>query len=291
MPAPFSAAEILVRAGRAARKLAARVWVVKLGGSAMEDPVATLGTLESVATLQTFGVRLVLVHGGGKPIDRAMAAAGLTPVKVQGRRYTDDATLAVVVRILRDEINAGIVRRINDLGGSAVGLHSQTTQPIYGVRLLLPGLDLQPVDLGRVGTPTRVDRAMVEAALAAGQVPVIASLAISDEDGEWLNVNADTAASAVAGALDAEAVLFLTDTPGILRDIRNPQSLLPRLTRSECERLIRDDVISGGMIPKVEACFEALDAGAGRAVILDGRNPFALLEQFLGEPAGTEIVP
>ena len=285
-----SSAEILVRAGRAARSLRDRVLVVKLGGSAMEEPAATRGTLESVVTLQTLGVRLVLVHGGGKPIDRAMAAAGLTPIKVQGRRYTDEATLAVVVRVL-GELNAGIVHKIIELGGTAKSLHTKPAQPLFGVRLLLPGLDLQPVDLGRVGKPTRVDRALVEAALDAGHVPVIPSLAMSDEDDDWLNVNADTAASAVAGALNADAVLFLTDTPGILKDVRDPQSLFPRLTRSECERLIGDGIISGGMIPKVEACFEAIDAGAGRAVILDGRNPFSLLDQFLGEPAGTEIVP
>jgi len=257
----------------------------------MEDPVATLGTLESIVTLQTLGVRLVLVHGGGKPIDRAMAAAGLTPVKVQGRRYTDEATLEVVVRVLRDEINQGIVQQIGELGGAAIGFHTQPPLPVYAVRLTLECTDGERVDLGRVGKPRRVDPSFLAAALKAGQIPVIPSLAISDDDGIWLNVNADTVASAVAGALKADAVLFLTDTPGILEDLRDPKSLRPRLTRSECESLIVEHVIAGGMIPKVEACFEALDAGAGRAVILDGRNPFALLGEFLGEPAGTEIVP
>lgn len=286
MTAAVSPARALLRAAAKARSLAGRVLVVKLGGSAMEDPAATRGTLEAVVALQTLGVRLVLVHGGGKPIDRAMAAAGLEPKKVAGRRYTDDATLEIVVRVL-GELNRGIVDQIVALGGSARSVTRADAFPICGERLLLPGLDLQPVELGRVGKPTAV------AAFAPhDHIPVLPSLAVSVEDGGWLNVNADTAASAVAGALKAEACYFLTDTPGVLRDVKSPESLIPRLTRAECETLFRDGVIAGGMIPKVEACFEALDAGAGTAVILDGRDPFALLAGFVSDsPAGTEIVP
>jgi acetylglutamate kinase len=286
MTAASHPAETLLRATAVARSLRGRILVVKLGGSAMEDPSATRGTLEAVVALQTLGVRLVLVHGGGKPIDRAMAAAGLEPKKVAGRRYTDDATLEIVVRVL-GELNRGIVKQIADLGGAAHSVTKADEFPIRGERLLLPGLDLQPVELGRVGKPTSV------AAFAPhDHIPVIPSLAVSSDDGGWLNVNADTAASAVAGALKAEACYFLTDTPGVLRDVKSPVSLIPRLTRSECEALIRDGVIAGGMIPKVEACFEALEAGAGKAVILDGRDRFALLARFVGDArAGTEIVP
>ncbi len=261
--------------------------VVKLGGSAMEDPAATRGTLEAVAELQAAGFKLVLVHGGGKPIDRAMTAAGLTPVKVQGRRFTDDATLAIVVEVLGD-LNAGLERDLRNLGGRALGYGELAGFPLFGERLLLPGLDLNPVDLGRVGTVTRVEVAALLATLKDA-VPVLPSLAVSDDDGGWLNVNADTVAAAVAKALGAETVLFLTDTPGLLRDLADPASRIAELTRAECEQLLHDGVITGGMVPKVEACFDALDAGARRAVILDGRDPHALLDDALGRPAGTAI--
>ena len=252
----------------------------------MEEPTSTRGTLESVVALQTLGVQLILVHGGGKPIDRAMERAGIKPVKVQGRRYTDDATLEIVVQVL-SELNAGIVQQIRELGGSASGFHAANTFPLKGQRLMLPGLDLQPIDLGRVGEVTKVNLDSFE---LPRSIPVLPSLAI-DTDGGWLNVNADTVAAAVAGASNARDVLFLTDTPGVLRDVRDANSVVPELTRAECEQLIRDGVIAGGMIPKVEACLVALDAGAKRAVILDGRNPYALLGEFIADATiGTAIV-
>lgn len=284
-----SPADVLLRATAKARALRGRPVVVKLGGSAMEDPIATRGTLQAVVALQTLGVRLVLVHGGGKPIDRAMAAAGLEPRKVAGRRYTDEATLDIVVRVLLD-LDRGIARQIEGLGGTATPYDDPTWFPLVGEPLLLADENRNPIDLGRVGMVTEVRLAQFEEDLEGPRnVPVVPSLAL-DADGRWLNVNADTAASAVAGALQAEACYFLTDTPGVLRDVRDPGSLVPRLTRAECERLARAGVIAGGMVPKVEACFEALDAGAGRAVILDGRHPHALLGGFVADRlSGTEI--
>ncbi|WP_439631506.1 acetylglutamate kinase [Gemmata sp.] len=257
--------------------------VVKLGGSAMEDPAATDACLKSVAILNRLDLSVVLVHGGGKPIDRAMADAGLTPKKVAGRRYTDDATLEIVVRVL-GELNRGIASRLTALGVGAVAHTAAGTFPLVGERLLLPGLDLQPVDLGRVGR-------VIEVRLPAPRkdVPVVPSLALGT-DGGWLNVNADTAASAVAGALKADKAIFLTDTPGVLRDRANPASLIPKLTEAECRELIASGVIDGGMVPKVEACFEALEAGANSALILDGRVPYSLLDVFLHDTfTGTEI--
>jgi acetylglutamate kinase len=235
----------------------------------------------------------VLVHGGGKPIDRAMAAAGLEPTKVAGRRYTDEATLRIVVEVLH-ELNLGIIQQLIDLGGQASAFtevdSSPEQHPLRGERLTLVGAGGEVIDLGLVGKVTEVHGKQIDYALLDGDVPVIPSLAV-DAAGDWLNVNADTAAAAVAGALKAETCYFLTDTPGVLRDVTDPGSLIPQLTRAECERLIRDGVIAGGMIPKVEACFEALDAGAGRAVILDGRKPHALLDEFVSENlSGTVIV-
>ena len=293
MSGPSSAADILLRATARARDLRGRPRVVKLGGSAMEDPAATRGTLRAVVALQTLGIRQVLVHGGGKPIDRAMATAGLTPRKVAGRRYTDEATLAIVVRVLR-ELSAGLVAGIRDLGGQAVAFLAEdpSAYPLAGEKLTLPGPDGEPVDLGEVGTVEDVDIEELELADVRGEIPVLASVAHDPFRSQWLNVNADTAAAAVAGALGAEACLFLTDTPGVLRDLADPGSLIPRLTRAEAERLIQDGTIAGGMVPKVEACFDALDAGADRAAILDGRDPDALLAEFVpSNPSGTEIVP
>jgi acetylglutamate kinase len=262
-----------------------RTVVVKLGGSAMEAPAATDACLRSVVTLNRLGIPIVLVHGGGKPIDRAMAEAGLTPKKVAGRRYTDDATLNIVVRVLRDEINVGLARQICERGGPCRSLPSI----LKGERLALTGPDGRTIDLGRVGSIKGADWATLGSLLEAGSIPIIPSLAL-DAEGNWLNVNADTAASAVAGALQAEKAIFLTNTSGVLRDPHDPGSLLPKLSEQECRALIASGIIDGGMVPKVEACFEALEAGAKAAFILDGRVPFSLLDVFLNDSfTGTEI--
>ena len=261
-----------------------RVVVVKLGGSAMEDPAATDACLRSVATLNQLGVPIVLVHGGGKPIDRAMADAGLTPKKVAGRRYTDEATLEIVVRVLHG-IAAELIEKLR---GSGLNSHP-ATNALRAEKLSLPNAQGQPVDLGRVGTITGVDVEHLQRLLAANSVPVIPSLAIGD-DKYWLNVNADTAASAVAGALQADKAIFLTDTQGVLRDRANPKSLIPQLTERQARELIASGVIDGGMVPKVEACFEAIEAGAKQALILDGRVPYSLLDVFLHDAfTGTAI--
>jgi acetylglutamate kinase len=286
MPGASTAAEVVLNAIGKARSLRGRPVVVKLGGSAMEDPVAARGALECVAALQLLGVRLVLIHGGGKPIDRAMEAAGVQPVKVQGRRYTDPATLEIVVRVL-GELNRGIVEQIEAFGGTAVGFHDASQFPLRGEPLALTGEDGKPVDLGRVGRVTTVTTATFT---TDHSIPVLPSLAV-DAAGGWLNVNADTVAAAVAGAVHAESVLFLTDTPGVLYDRNDPSSRFARLTAHQCRELTGSRVIAGGMIPKVEACLDALDAGAERTVILDGRDPHALLTAFVSStPGGTEIV-
>jgi acetylglutamate kinase len=258
--------------------------VVKLGGSAMEDPAATDACLRSAAALFHLGIAVAIVHGGGKPIDRAMAEAGLTPKKVAGRRYTDDATLGIVVRLLK-EISVGLVDSLCRIGCEAVVQAEQ----LHGERLTLTGPDRQPVDLGRVGKVTRVGDQELNGVIGDGRLPVIPSLAL-DSSRNYLNVNADTAASAVAGALKAEKAIFLTDTPGVLRDRANPTSLIRHLSEREARELIASGVIDGGMVPKVEACFEALEAGAKEALILDGRVPYSLLDVFLKDTfTGTAI--
>lgn len=287
MPLPVSglSAETFASAVSRIARFRGQTIVVKLGGSAMEDPAATQACLQSVAALNQLGVPVVLVHGGGKTIDRAMVDAGLTPKKVAGRRYTDPATLAIVVRVLKDEISPGIESQLWKVGGKGVGI----SESLKGERLMIPGPDNLPVDLGYVGKVTEVDVEALNDLIQTATVPIIPSLARA-ADGGWLNVNADTAASAVAGALKAHKAIFLTDTPGVLRDRHDPSSLLPKLSESECRALIQQGIIDGGMVPKVEACFEALEAGADAALILDGRVPFSLLDVFLHDTfTGTEI--
>jgi len=184
------------------------------------------------------------------------------------------------------------VKQLEALGGTANGYTDFDAFPVVGRPLMLMGFDLQPIDLGRVGQISQIALDSFELDLDHDRrIPVIPSLAVDIDDGGWLNVNADSVAAGMAGALEAESVLFLTDTPGVLKDRHDPLSRLPKLTVAECKELIATGVIDGGMIPKVEACFEALTAGAKRAVILDGRNPHSLLAEFLGEPGGTEVVP
>jgi acetylglutamate kinase len=290
MPVPDLSAEAFAHAVDRVAQHRERPVVVKLGGSAMEDPAATDSCLRSVAVLHRLGVWIALVHGGGKPIDRAMADAGLVPRKVAGRRYTDDATLEIVVRTLC-EISRDLQERLWSLkvpGPNPFHVELVKNWPLRGTRLTLLDSEGNDVDLGHVGRVTEVSRS-VRDYFPAGFVPILPSLA-QDASGNWLNINADTAASAVAGAIGAEKVIFLSDIPGVLRDRRDPASLIPKLTEAECRSLIAEGVIEGGMVPKVEACFEALAAGAKSAFILDGREPFSLLRVFLHDSfPGTEI--
>jgi acetylglutamate kinase len=282
-------AEALIEARGYIRTFRDRLTVIKLGGSAMENPAALSATLEDVVFMETVGMRPLLIHGGGKAIDRAMTEAGLRPTKIQGRRATDATTLAIVGRVLRDEINADLVSRIRELGGRAIGMHSGSLQCLFGERWLLPGDDGRPVDLGFVGKVSRVEGSLLEALCAGGVVPVIPSLAL-DTNGDWLNVNADTAAAAVAANLKAEKLVFLSDTPGILRDRDDPESLLTTLDSKRCSELIREGVTDGGMIPKVEACLESLRAGVRKTHMIDGRLRHSLLlEIYTHRGVGTEI--
>lgn len=283
-------ADVLIEALGFIRKFHGRFIVIKLGGSVMEEPEALRDLLVDVVFMQTVGMRPVVVHGGGKAITLAMARAGLEPRWVQGRRYTDDATLEIVARVLAEEISADIERHINKFGGRASALHHKTLQCLRGRRLALAGPDGAEIDLGRVGEVTEVDVTPIENLCLAGGVPVLPSLAV-DDDGRLLNVNADTAAAAVAMALQSDKLVFLTDTAGILRDRHEPESLIPGLTPEECRALIDAGVIDKGMIPKVEACLASLEAGVKKTHIIDGRLRHSLLlEIFTHTGIGTEIV-
>src|SRR4051794_23089713 len=200
-------ADVLIEALGYFRKFHGRFTVIKLGGSVMENPESLRALLVDIVFMQTVGMRPVLVHGGGKAISVAMEKAGLQPRWVQGRRYTDGPTLEIVARVLAEEINADIVRHIVKFGGRASGLHHKTSECLFGRRLTLPDGHGGEIDLGRVGEVTEVDVPPIENLCLAGIVPVLPSLA-EDDDGGLLNVNADTAAAAVAMALKAEKLVF-----------------------------------------------------------------------------------
>jgi acetylglutamate kinase len=256
----------------------------------LERPEALIHVLIDIVFMETVGMRPVVVHGGGKAISRAMDEAGIEPRFIQGRRYTDDRSLEIVERVLGCELNEYLATRIEELGGRAMNLNFRTTNVLFGERITLTDEHGHPIDLGHVGQVTRVDRAVIDNLCYAGQVPVIPSLCLGP-NGEKLNVNADTAAMAVAQALGAEKLVFLSDVSGVMRDQSDPGSLIHTLTAAEARRLIQEGLVGGGMIPKVEACVETLNKGVRKIHIIDGRIRHSLLlEVYTTSGVGTELV-
>lgn len=283
-------ADVLIEALTWIRQFRGKITVIKLGGSVMEDPRSMTHLLLDIIFMETVGMRPVLVHGGGAAISRAMAEAGLEPRFVQGRRYTDDATLAIVERVLAGEINEGLARQIQGYGGKAQSLNFRTTNVLFGRRLTLDGPDGQPIDLGHVGTVTAADGEIIGRLCEVGVVPVIPSMCV-DATGQKLNVNADTAATAVAQALQAEKMVYLSDVNGVRRDKNDPDSLINSLTAEQARELMSSGVIDAGMIPKVQACLDILDRGVRKIHIIDGRVRHALLlEVFTSKGVGTELI-
>lgn len=290
MQEAIAKADTLIEALGWIRRFRDKVTVIKLGGSLLEHPELLLHVLIDIVFMETVGMRPVVVHGGGAAISRAMDEAGIVPRFIQGRRYTDDRSLEIVERVLGYELNEWLASRIEELGGRAMNLNFRTTNVLFGERITLTDEDGAAVDLGHVGHVTRVDRSVIDNLCYAGQVPVIPSLCLGP-NGEKLNVNADTAAMAVAQALGAEKLVFLSDVSGVLRDRDDPQSLIHSLNASEARRLIQDGVVGGGMIPKVEACMETLSKGVRKIHIIDGRIRHSLLlEVYTTSGIGTEIV-
>ncbi len=296
MEAAHQKAAALVEAHRYIQRFRDKIVVVKVGGSVQEDEDKLRALLTDISFMAAVGMRPVIVHGGGKAITAAMNAAGLQARFVQGRRYTDRPTLEIAERVLVNEINKLIVDHLNEVGSFAIGLHSLGSCVLFGERLYLNGAgDGEKLDIGYVGNVTEVNTVLLHALCEDGYVPVLAPIAVSradaSEEGVWkLNINADTAAGVVAASLKAEKLVMMSDTNGIRTDPKITDSYVSTLTRREIDSLVKVGVIGEGMLPKVEACITALEAGVPTAHIVDRRLPHSLLlEIYTNAGVGTQI--
>lgn len=284
-------AGVLIEALPYLQRFRGQTFLIKFGGSAMDDPDLVEGLLRDIVFLEVAGINPVVVHGGGKAISKAMTEAGLEAKFVGGLRVTDEKAIGIVERVLFEKVNRDLVDTINRYGGRAVGLHGKNVF-IGKKNPPVKGDDGQPVDLGFVGTVHDFRADDVLAAVKREEVPVISPVACEEGTGAALNVNADIAAASLAGKLKAAKFVYISDVLGVMRDPADPASLMPSLNRAEVERLVNERVITGGMIPKVRSAISALDAGVQKVHMIDGRIPHSLLlEIFTQSGIGTEIVP
>lgn len=280
----------LIEAMEYIRSFRGKMIVVKLGGSILDDEQLRRKLLLDVVFMSTVGMRPILVHGGGKAITSAMNEAGLEPVWVQGRRYTDDRTLTIAEHTLINKLNKPICQTLNESGSKAMGLHSLSSCVVFAEPLRLENGDGRKVDLGLVGKVTEINSELLTTLCQSGVIPVIAPVARAKTGGK-LNVNADSAAGKVAAAVAAEKLVMVSDTHGIRRDINDPESWISSLNEEQIKEMIDAGVITDAMFPKVEACLAALDAGVRKAHIIDGRIAHSLLLEIYTEKGiGTEIV-
>lgn len=280
----------LIEAMEYIRGFRGKIVVVKLGGSVLEDTTLQKKMLTDIAFMSTVGMQPIIVHGGGKAITKAMNQAGLEPVWVQGRRYTDERTLTIVEHTLVHKINTPICKTLAELGCKPMGLHSLSSCVLFAEPLRLAGENGRKIDLGLVGQITMVNAELLKMLCAAGNIPVIASIAI-DRAGGKLNVNADSAAGKVAAEVAAEKMVVVSDTHGIRKKIDDPDSCISSADEAQIKEMIDSGIITDAMLPKVEACLTALQAGVKKAHIIDGRIEHSLLlEIYTDKGIGTEIV-
>lgn len=265
------------------QEFAGRTVVVKYGGAAMKDSTLKDQVIRDVVFMACVGMRPVVVHGGGPEINTWLDKLGIEPQFKNGLRVTDAATMDVVEMVLVGRVNKELVSLINQAGGSAVGLCGKDGN-------LIKARPSDQEGIGFVGEVSSVDTRILESLVSTGHIPVVSSVA-ADSTGQAYNINADTVAGEIAAALGAEKLLLLTDTRGILRDYKDPATLIPKVDIQEARKLIETGVVSGGMIPKVNCCVRSLAQGVRAAHIVDGRVPHALLlETFTDSGIGTMIV-
>lgn len=279
-------ATVLVEALPYFKQWVGKVVVVKYGGNAMLNEELKKAVMEDIVLLNTIGVHVVLVHGGGPEINAMLERVGKESKFVNGLRYTDAETMEIVQMVLTGKLNKDIVGILLQQGGKAVGLSGVDSGLLRAKKI-----DKDGADLGFVGEVTEVEPSIVESLLAQGFIPVISTVALGEQgDTSRYNINADTAAAKIAVALKAEKFIQLTNVPGVLRDVNNPDSLIKRIDKVAIPSLIATGVISSGMIPKIECCLEALNGGVPRTHIIDGRVPHSLLiEMFSDRGIGTML--
>jgi acetylglutamate kinase len=280
-------AQILIEAFPYIRQWFGATVVVKYGGSTRSGAEELKNTLQDIVLMKFVGMRPIVVHGGGKDITTLTEKLGIRSRFIDGLRVTDLPTMEVVEMVLGGKINKELVSTIQQLGGQAVGLSGKDGAMLQATRIK----SKTGKDIGYVGKVSKVNTSILDLLDKEQFIPVIAPLGLG-MDGKTYNINADEAAGAIAGALKAEKLVFLTDVPGICRKKDDPKSLLSSVKVSEVQKLIKSGVISGGMIPKVEACLHAVKSGVHKTHIIDGTLPHALLlEIFTPKGVGTEIIP
>ncbi len=274
-------AEVLIQALPYIQNYYGKTVVVKYGGSAMEDETLKKAVMGDVVLLTLVGVKIVLVHGGGPEISAMLKKLGKESTFVGGLRVTDQETVEVAQMVLAGKVNKGLVNLIQNVGGRAVGLSGMDGHLIEAQML--------NEELGYVGEIVAIHPEPIKDLLEKGYIPVVSTLGC-DKQGNVYNINADTAAAYIAGALEAESLINMTDTVGVLADASDPQSLIPRLSLRDIPALQQSGVITGGMIPKLECCAHAVEKGTNRAFIIDGRVPHAILiEMLTHEGIGTMV--
>ena len=274
-------AEVLTAALPYIKKYSGKIVVVKYGGNAMINEQLKQQVMEDIALLWLIGVKVVLVHGGGPEISDTMKCLGKEAVFVDGLRVTDRETVDIVQMVLAGKVNKSLVNLIQTKGGHAVGLS--------GIDGGIIEAKVKDERLGYVGEITKIRTQPITDLLEKNYIPVISTIA-SDRQGDVYNINGDTAAAFIAGALGAERLIMMTDIAGILENKDDPSTLIPQITATEAKKLYDSGIISGGMIPKVDCCIEALEHGVNNVIIMDGRIPHSILMELLtDEGAGTMV--
>ena len=274
-------AQVLTDALPYIQKYYGKTVVVKYGGNAMINPELKKAVMSDIILLSLVGVKIVLIHGGGPEISGMLKKLNIESKFVNGLRYTDKETAEIVQMVLAGKTNKDLVSLVEVCGGKAVGLCG-----IDGAMIKAKKLD-DGYDYGYVGEITDIDPKPIKKVLEEDYIPVIATVGIDDE-GQIYNINADTAAAEIAAALKAENIITLSDIPGLLKDVNDPDSLIPEISIDEIDGLIESGVISGGMIPKIKSCVKAIRSGVEKAVMIDGRIPHSIIiEMFSSEGIGT----
>ncbi len=274
-------AEVLTQALPYIKKYNGKIVVVKYGGNAMINDQLKEQVMEDIVLLWLIGVKVVLVHGGGPEISETMEKLGKKSEFIDGLRVTDKETVDIVQMVLAGKINKSLVNFIEAKGGRAIGLSGMDGRLIEA--------ETKNDKLGYVGSVTKINPAPITDLLEKGYIPVISTLGC-DRKGNTYNINGDTAAACIAGALSAKRLIMMTDIAGVLREKDDPSTLIPEISVKEAEKLREEGTISGGMIPKIECCIEAINKGVDKVIIMDGRVPHSILTEMLtDEGAGTMV--